>query len=530
MTRNLALAFAASLLTLGPPSQRAAHAAAARAGPGAQSPKSTSLRFEVTIAPGLSAGPQSGRLLIMINRRDDPEPREWVGEAGPGAPPLLGRDVAGLAAGEKTVVDQSAAIFPIERLADLSPGDYFVQAVLVTNPDLRLLDAPGNLYSAAQKTHLDPAQGGAVHIELSDREPAEQLPSDTDYVRFVRIRSDLLSRFHGRPVFLRAAVILPRDFDREPERRYPLRVHIGGYGARFTAARRMMREGSGFRSAWLADDAPRMLLLHLDGAGPYGDPYQVNSANNGPYGDAVTKELIPYVEEKFRALGRPEARFLDGHSTGGWVSLALQVFYPEFFNGAWSFSPDPVDFHAFQVVDIYRDRSAYTSDLEAERPAARDPDGDVRFSMRHECQMENVMGMGDSWTMSGGQWGAWNAAFGPRGADGRPVPLWDPKSGAIDRVVARQWEKYDLRAVLERDWQAIGPKLQGKIHIWVGEGDDYFLNNAVHLLDAFLSHAGPAYGGSINYGPGKGHHWEALGERELMAQMAAALEKPRQRP
>src|SRR5580704_2740733 len=120
-----------------------------------------------------------------------------------------------------------------------------------------------------------------------------------------------------------------------------------------------MDERSRFRGAWLADGAPRMVLLHLDGAGPLGDPYQVNSANNGPYGDAVTQELIPFIEEKYHAIGEPRARVLSGVSTGGWVSLALQVFYPDFFNGTWSYCPDGVDFRAFQLVNIYEDRNAY---------------------------------------------------------------------------------------------------------------------------------------------------------------------------
>jgi dienelactone hydrolase len=275
----------------------------------------------------------------------------------------------------------------------------------------------------------------------------------------------------------------------------------------------------------MADDAPRMILLHLDGDGPFGDSYQVNSANNGPFGDAITRELIPHVEKKIRAVGEPRARVLDGGSTGGWVALALQVFYPDFFNGVWSAFPDPVDFRQLQLINIYEDLNAYVNRHGFERPSARDLNGDVRFTIRHECQMENVLGAGDSWSMSGQQWGAWNAAYGPRGVDGRPVALWDPKSGAINREVIEHWRQYDLRLVLERNWQALAPRLRGKITIWVGEADDYFLNNAVHLLDQFLSKATPAYEGRIIYGAGKGHGWMALSERQMLQEMAAAIEK-----
>ncbi|HZY83440.1 MAG TPA: alpha/beta hydrolase-fold protein, partial [Gemmataceae bacterium] len=310
----------------------------------------TALRFEVTVARGLLDAPRDGRLLIVLGRKKSPEPRFAIGETGMSVPPLLGRDVKGFGPGITATVDQAAAIFPIASLGALPAGDYFVQAVLDGNPDFKLPDAPGNLYSEPVAAKLDPARGGTVKITLTRRVPAEQPPKETEQVKYVKVRSELLSRFWGRPIDLRAGVLLPRDFARDKDRRYPLRVRIGGYGTRYTAVGDLMDERSRFRGAWLADGAPRMVLLHLDGAGPYGDPYQVNSANNGPYGDAVTRELIPYVEKRFRCVGRPYARVVDGHSTGGWVSLALQVFYPDFFNGAWSHAPDPVDFRAYELI------------------------------------------------------------------------------------------------------------------------------------------------------------------------------------
>jgi hypothetical protein len=484
----------------------------------------TALRFEVALAPGLVDKPQTGRLLVALGRGGG-EPRRSLGQTGVDAPPVLGRDVRDLKPGTPAILDQFCATFPIESLAGLPPGEYVAQAVLATNIDLRLPNAPGNLYSAVQKVFLDPARGQTVRLQLTRQVPPEQLPPDTEQIKYVKLQSKLLSQFHGRPMYLRAGVILPRDFDKEPQRRYPLRVHIGGYGSRFTNVQFYSR--GGFRDAWMADDAPRMLFLHLDGAGPYGDPYQVNSANNGPYGDAVTRELIPYVEQRFRGIGRPYARVLDGASTGGWVSLALQVFYPDFFNGAWSHAPDPVDFRAYELINIYLDENAYVNRHGFERPAMRQINGDVRYTVRHECRMENVLGLGDSWTTSGKDWCAWNAVFGPRGRDGLPVPVWDPKTGKIDRAVTPHWEKYDLRLVLERNWKTLGPKLRGKVRIWVGEADDYFLNNAVHLLDNFLKRADPPADWRITYGPGQGHGYRVLSERQLLAEMAAAVEKGR---
>ena len=206
--------------------------------------------------------------------------------------------------------------------------------------------------------------------------------------------------------------------------------------------------------------ARKLIFVHLDGAGPLGDPYQIDSANHGPYGAAVTRELIPYVEDHFRGIGQGYARFLDGGSTGGWVSLALQVFYPDYFNGAWSFCPDSVDFRSFQLVDIYQDDNAYINQHGFERPGARDVTGDVRYTMRHECQVENVLGRGDSWVFSGGQWGAWNATYGARGPSGQPVPLWDPATGAIDHKAAEHWKSYDLRRDSGSGLGAAGPEAQ----------------------------------------------------------------------
>jgi hypothetical protein len=485
----------------------------------------TALRFEVTVAKGLLAEPTDGRVLVALSRTMKAEPRLGIGHYGLDSSPLLGADAQAFAPGATVVLDQTSAIFPVSHLSRLPAGEYAVQAVLHHNRDLNLVGAPGNLYSAAQTLVIDPAKGGIVKLELTKAVPPEQLLADTEHVRYLKLRSEVLSQFHGRPIYLRAGLILPRDFTTEKDRRYPLRVHIGGYGSRFTGVGDMMNALSGFRKVWLADDTPRMLFLHLDGAGPFGDPYQVNSANNGPYGDAITRELIPYVEKHYRGIGEGTARFLDGGSTGGWVSLALQAFYPDFFNGAWSRAPDPVDFRAYELIDIYKDENAYLNVHGFERPSSRDLSGDVRTTVRHECQLERVLGRGDRWELSGKDWCAWNATFGPRGEDGRPRPFWDGKTGKLDRSVVEHWKQYDLRMVMEKQWPTLGPKLRGKLHIWVGEADEYYLNNAVHLLDDFLKKAKPAYEGTIVYGMGQGHSWDGLGESERVHAMAKAMAK-----
>jgi S-formylglutathione hydrolase FrmB len=478
-------------------------------------PAGDGLRFEVTVGPGLLPKPTDGRMLVVLGKVDaEGEPRNSIGETGLDAPPLFGADVNGFGPGVVGVIDGHSESFPIESLTKLPAGEYVAQAVFDWNPDLRIPNAPGNLSSDPHRVMLDPAKGGTVRMALVRQEPPDRPPPDTANVKYVKLPSKLLSQFHGRPMFLRAGIILPAGFENDSNRKYPLVVLIGGYGSRYTAAgnfamRRLFR-------------GPPAVILHLDGAGPYGDPYQVNSANNGPYGDAVTQELVPFVEQKYRCGGRPEARFTTGTSTGGWVSLALQVFYPDFFNGCWSFAPDPVDFRAYELINIYEDKNAYVNRYGFERPAKRNVWGDTIYNVRHECQVENVLGRGNRWWVSGKDWCAWNAVFGPRGEDGLPKPLWHPKSGVMDPSVTAHWQKYDLRLVLTRNWAELGPKLKGKLHVHVGDADDYFLNNAVRMFDASLRRMNPPFDGRIQYGPMQGHGFHPVNEwAEILARYDA---------
>jgi hypothetical protein len=485
----------------------------------------TTLRFEVTVPPrGMDEAARVERLLLVLGRPGGGEPRLAAGQSGLRVAPTLGVDVTRGEMATTAILDARAAIAPLASLADLPAGKYAVQAVLRTNRDLCLTNAPGNYYSKPLVVHLDPAKGETIKLTLTERLPDEKMPADTENVKFLKFHSKALSDFHSRPMYLRAGVVLPRDFAKEADRKYPLRVHIGGYGTRFTAARRMAT------ATWLAKDAPRMLMLVLDGAGPLGDPYQVNSANHGPYGDALVKELIPHVEKQFRGIGQPHARVLDGVSTGGWVSLALQIFYPDFFNGCWSSCPDPVDFRAYEVINIYTDDNAYVNRHGFERPAMRDLYGDVAYTIRSEVYMENVLGLGDNWAhASGKDWCAWNAVYAPRGKDGLPQPLWDPKTGKIDRTVAEHYRKYDLADLLDRNWEALAPKLKGKIRVQVGDADQYFLNNAVRLFEERIQARNNApLEAWVQIHPAKGHigFWS---ERELLAEMAKAIEKGRPR-
>ncbi|HSQ56067.1 MAG TPA: alpha/beta hydrolase-fold protein, partial [Gemmata sp.] len=374
--------------------------------------------------------------------------------------------------------------------------------------DIDLPSAPGNAYCEPVNVKLDPAAGTVVNLTL-DKVFAERAAKDTKTHRFLKIPSKLLSDFHGRPMEYRVGVVLPTNFENEPDTKYALLVDIGGFGTRYTSAARLRPD-------------PRFVQIVPDGAGPFGDPYQVDSANNGPYGEALTKEVIPYIEKSFRCLGTPKSRFTTGCSTGGWVSFALQVFYPDFFNGCWSQCPDSVTFERFELADIYNEPNIYVNRSGFDRPGTRTIDGDIVSSVRHECQLERVLGRGGRWELSGRDWASWNAVYGPKGKDGLPVALWDGRTGAINREVAEQWKKYDLKLILEKHWPTLGPKLAGKIHIWVGDSDDYFLNAAVRRLkDSAERFTNPKFDGVILIEARAGHASGGWTRSEMLDAMAA---------
>ena len=481
-------------------------------------------RLEVQAAPGLLPTPVTGRLLVILGPTNAAEPRHSLTATGLSSPPRLGRDVGPFDGRRAVVLDAESALFPQRDLSEVPAGIYRAQAVLMTNRDVWLHDAPGNLYSTPQLIRFDPARRQRHVLTLDQRIPEETLPPETNQLKFLKLRSEKLSAFWGRPMFLRAGIILPKGWENEPSRRYPLVIQIGGFGTRFNHVVDMMRAGSSFERTWNADDTPRFILLQLDGAGPLGDPYQVNSDNQGPYGDAVVQELLPYVEAAYRGLGQPHARFLTGGSTGGWVSLALQVFYPTVFGGCWSGFPDPTDFRALQLVNLYQETNAFVNTAGFERPCAREINGDTQFTMRHETQLENVLGLGDSYVFSGQQWGSWNATYSPRLPKGIPASIWDPLTGRIDSTVAADWKRYDLRLLLEQHWPLLGPQLKGKIHIWMGDADTYFLDTATRYFDEFLRGVQPPAEARIEFGPRQPHGWMPYKWRELLDQMQSAVD------
>jgi len=334
-------------------------------------------------------------------------------------------------------------------------------------------------------------------------------------------------------MYLAAHVLLPEGFNEHPEAHYPLSVFHGHFPAEFGGFRTsppdpdlepdyierfdvtgyniiQQQAAYDFYRKWTSDNFPRMIIIEIQHANPYyDDSYAVNSANLGPYGDAITYELIPAIEKEFRGIGEGWARFLYGGSTGGWEALAAQVFYPDEYNGCFAACPDPIDFRAYTLVNIYEHENAYYDIgpfTKIERPGHRNYLGEVDATIRSQNHYE--LALGNS-TRSGGQWDIWQAVFSPAGSDGYPRPIWDKLTGEIDREVADYWkENYDLRYILERDWETLGPKLEGKINIYCGDMDNYYLNNAVYLMEEFLEGTtDPYYRGDIAYGDRAEHCW-----------------------
>ena len=472
---------------------------------------STGLTFQVKIAADqVGKVPESGRVLVGIGPKDGmPDFTNYH----PPVLPILGTDVQAFTVDQMVALNARSTTFPSNGLAKLPAGEYTVQAIFATNPDINLPMAPGNRFCAPIKMKLDPSSGSTVTLVLDKGLGLSgDVPPDSATHKYLSIPSKLLSDFYGRPMLYRVAVVLPENFEKDSEKKYGLAVHIGGFGTRYTSARRMNPD-------------PRFVQILPDGAGPFGDPYQVDSANNGPYGAAFTTEVIPFIEKTYRCFGTPKTRFTTGGSTGGWVSLALQLFYPDYFNGCWSQCPDSVTFERYELIDLYGEPNAYVNSSGVERPSTRTIDGDTISTVRHEVQLEKALGRGSQWLLSGRDWASWNAVYGPKGNDGSPVPVWDGETGVIDKSVVEHWKKYDLKMLLEKNWKKLGPKLAGgKVNIWVGDSDDYFLNAAVRRFkDSTDKLDNPKFDGTILIEARKGHEGGGWSRSQILDAMAARM-------
>jgi len=429
--------------------------------------------------------PSSGRLYLVFSLSDKEEPRFYSAWPTSNVEPLFAKDVDSFAANQTVTFSEGAIGFPYKALHLLPDKKWYVQAVYDTDFLDSRINSPRNYYSNVQEIVIDSKSKQTLTLQLESQIAEESLPAEEQFLKFDKLPSELLSEFWQNDMFLRVGVILPKTYYDNPSAKFPVVYDIGGYHARYTRAKNLY-ENQDFKDFWFSDDTPQMVMVFLDGEAPLGDSYQVDSQNNGPYGEANIRELMPFLTEKYRLLDDGGSRFTTGCSTGGWVSLALQLFYPDQFNGAWSYSADGVDFRYFQLVDIYNDKNAFINEHGNERPSFRSNDGEIIFSIQREIMMENAIGRNNSFAFSGGQWGGWNAVFGPKQENGEPSAIWDPATGDIDKKVAKAWEAYDLRAFTEKNWATLGPKLAGKLHIWMGDMDNFYLNNAMNLYQDML--------------------------------------------
>ncbi|MEO6981661.1 MAG: esterase [Edaphobacter sp.] len=514
-------------------------------------------RIEVTVP---SSTPLHGHLILVVAKPPQKksvdaraqEPRFQLEENYESAQGF-GVDVDGLAPGQPIVIDAKTVGYPLENLAALPAGDYSVQAVFNVYEQFHLADGrnlwlppdkgegqqwsskPGNPYNASVNLHFDPASHTPIKlvldkvippIEGTDKDPV-QIAAKTPaakWLKFIRFKSDKLSKFWGRDMYLGAWVLLPDGFDEHPDAHYPLVVYQDHYHADFSAplpflttpppatvqGRARLRDQYGYKfyQDWTAGILPRVLILYVQNANPYyDDSYAVDSANVGPYGSAINDELIPYIEKKYRGIGQGWARATFGGSTGGWESIATQIFYPDNYNGTYTACPDPIGFHAYENVDLYNDDNSFVRKgpfSEIPIAADRKPDGSIIANTGPEYRYEYVLGTHGRSTE---QWDIWQAVFSPAGPDGYPAEVVNPLTGVIDKKVVAYWhDHYDLTAILARDWATLGPKLEGKLHFAVGDGDTYFLNNAVHLLQHSLEATrNPHSDATFQYGPGEPH-------------------------
>jgi hypothetical protein len=500
------------------------------------------LRFVISFPAARSAQPLDGRVLLFVSDDGKTEPRTQSDQYRANTTrPIFGVDVDSLRPGQDVVVDGAVRGWPARSIADIPAGDYWVQALINRYETFRRSDGytvkmpmdhgegqhweskPGNLYSTPVKVHVDPARGGEIRISMDQEIPAIAPTKDTAQVKYIRLQNDRLTTFWGRPMHLGAIVLLPLGWESHPNAHYPVVIHHGHFPASMasdgwretppdagaTGAQRDAQTAAyQFFRDWNAPGFPRMIHVLVQHPTPYfDDSYAVNSANNGPYGDAITRDLIPYVEKQFRGIGQGWARVLIGGSTGGWEAFGVQVMYPDEYNGAWALCPDPIDFRSYRSVNIYDETNAYYYEdnpwKRTPKPGFRDYRDHLYSTFEDRNLVELALG---THGRSAGQHDGWASVFGPVGADGYYAPLYDKLTGAIDPSVAGYWrDHYDLRFIMERDWKMLGPRLRGKIHITSGTMDNGYLNNAVYQTEEFFRKADPPADVEIVYGERREH-------------------------
>lgn len=500
------------------------------------------MHFEVSFPSSAIGTPVTGRVVVMISRVNDREPRLQIGRTGV---PFFGRDVEQLKPGQPATIDETDLGAPLESLSEIPAGEYYVQAMVNVYSEFKRADghvvwmhddqwegqrwtrSPGNLYSDVQKVRIDPAAGGVVKLSASNVIPPIEIPPDTAYVKRFKFQSPSLTKFWGRPIYLGAVVLLPRGYERETMS-YPVNYVQGHFSI---APPYGFDEKNEFSKAWLSDNFPRMIAVTFQHPNPYfDDSYAVNSVNVGPYGDAIMNELIPEVEKRYRVMREPYARILSGGSTGGWEAAALQIFHPDFFGAAFSYCPDSVTFSDVEGINIYEDENAfYKMDGWRKVPTinSRRINGQPVMTSQQRNYFELAQGTKGR---SGEQLDIWSAVFGPIGKDGYFEPLFDKRTGVINKQVAQYWkEHFDLKYYLEKNWTTVGPKLIDKLYFYTGDVDTYYLNNSTKELEEWMKKTeNPHYEGFFMYGNMKPHCWSGpVSSAERLKEMAQLIQRKR---
>lgn len=519
------------------------------------------VRFEISLPTVYPVPGIHGRIFLAIAGTNEAQPRFHPGS-------LFGMDIHGASPGGRFVVEGDTPGDPERTLNQLAAGEYHVQAILNVYTEFHRADghtiwahmdqwegqsfaeSPGNYFSETQTIRVVTGEAKTVPVTLDRVIPALPTPADTEWVKRIKVESPRLSKFWGHPISIGATLLLPKGYAEQTEQRYPV-VYLQGHfdrGAPFgfnenpepnrkkswvrqceeAAAKHLppptpppgttqvgslsnKETGHEFFEEWTSDNFPRVIAVTFQHPTPYfDDSYGVNSPNCGPYGDAIHAELIPMLEERFRIIRESRSRVLVGTSTGGWGALAMLIYHPDFYGGAWAFSPDPVDFRLYYGgVNLYEDDNAFV-----DKPGIGFEGGGT--SNRRGSRRCAILGTQD------GRFEWWKHT--PAGADGYPLPVWDLETGKIDKAVVEQMRanNFDLREYLSRNWWVVGPKLAGKLHLCAAETDGFYSNLAVHLFEDFLRNTRePHVDGEFHYGPpGSGHGWQPISNAALVRQLA----------
>lgn len=430
------------------------------------------IRFTLKYDTAVSATPVSGRVYVIMqtNIREQPFEPDYADDD-----PFFAMDVHNWKPGEEIVFDKKADGYPLP-LKKLKDGIYVMQAVLDLNPEGRsFAKSEGNGYSKTIAVDLEKDKKVSFYI---DKTIPKKKFAESEFVKEVNLESKLVSAFYGRPTSVRAAVVLPASYHKNPSSYYPTVYIIPGFsGTHYDVVdhkdRYYMTQSEGIEKVYVILN-PACSLGHHEFA---------DSENCGPRAQSLLTELIPHIEKTYRVIAKPDARFLWGHSSGGWSTAWLMVNYPDYFAAGWAMAPDPVDFRDFQQINLY-DPNTNVFWVSPNKLRYVDRLGLLEpLSYKQLSDKERVIGYGE-------QLNSYEGVFSPRGADGKPMKLWDRDTGKIDPKVAEAWKKYDIRLVMENNWATLYPKIKDKLHIIVGDKDHFYLEKSVEVLKKTLDERG----------------------------------------